>query len=239
MTYCLTSFIFTLSSPGIKRKKMNTNITYSIIAAIGVLSFLAFQNRNIFEKYLFSVESILKKHEYHRIITSAFIHADFGHLLFNLFSFYAFAAGIETAYGSPALTIIFLAGAVAGSLLSLMLHRKEPAYRAVGASGAVCGVIFASIFLLPGGSIIIFPLPIPMPAWTYAILFILASIYGIGRNVGNIGHDAHLGGALAGVAAAYIIFPESVTGNPFLVAAIVIPVVLFFILKNKISFLKR
>lgn len=219
---------------------METNIiTYSIIAFTAVVSFLAFKNNLIFEKHLFSVDRILKKHEYHRTITSAFIHADFGHLLFNLFSFYAFASGIEMAYGSPALTSIFLAGAVSGSLLSLLLHRNDPGYRAVGASGAVCGVIFASIFLLPGGSIIIFPLPIPMPAWTYAILFILASIYGIGRNVGNIGHDAHLGGALAGVAAAYFIFPESVTGNPFLLAAIVIPVVLFFILKNKINFLRR
>ncbi len=219
---------------------METNIiTYSIIAFTAVISFLAFRNSFIFEKYLFSVDKILKKNEYHRTITSAFIHADFGHLLFNLFSFYAFASGIEAAYGSPALTIIFLAGAMAGSLLSLLLHRKEPGYRAVGASGAVCGVIFASIFLLPGGSIIIFPLPIPMPAWTYAILFILASIYGIGRNAGNIGHDAHLGGALAGVAAAYFILPESVTGNLSLVAAIVIPVVIFFILKNKISVLRR
>lgn len=219
---------------------METNIiTYSIIAFTAAASFLAFRNSLIFEKYLFSVDRILKKHEYHRTITSAFIHADFGHLLFNLFSFYAFASGLEIAFGSPAITLIFLSGAMAGSLLSLLLHRNEPAYRAVGASGAVCGVIFASIFLLPGGSIIIFPLPIPMPAWTYAILFILASIYGIGRNTGNIGHDAHLGGALAGVAAAYFILPESVTGNLFLAAAIVIPVVLFFILKNRIPFLRR
>lgn len=219
---------------------MNTYIiTYSTIAVIGIASFIAFQNSVIFEKYLFSVERILKKNEYHRTITSAFIHADFGHLLFNLFSFYAFAGGIEAVYGSPSVAVIFIAGAMAGSLLSLLIHRKEPGYRAVGASGAVSSIIFASIFLLPGGSIIIFPFPIPMPAWTYAILFILASIYGIGRNVGNIGHDAHLGGALAGVAAAYFIFPESVTGNPLLLAGIVIPVVIFFILKDRINLLRR
>lgn len=214
-------------------------ITYSTIAIIGIASFLAFRNRDIFEKYLFSVDGILEKYEFHRIITSAFIHADFGHLLFNLFSFYAFAMGIERVFGSPSVAVIFLAGGVAGSLLSLLIHRGEPGYRAVGASGAVCAIIFASIFLLPGGSIIVFPLPIPMPAWTYAILFILASIYGLGRNAGNIGHDAHLGGALAGVASAYLIFPESVTGRPVLLIAIIIPVILFFILKNRISFLRR
>lgn len=214
-------------------------ITFSIIAVTTIASFLAFQNSGIYERYLFSVEGILKKHEYHRTLTSAFIHADIGHLLFNMFSFYAFAADLETVYGPPAIALIFLSGALAGSLLSLVLHRKEPGYRALGASGAVCAIIFASIFLLPGGSIIVFPLPIPMPAWLYAIVFILASIYGIGRNTGNIGHDAHLGGAISGIAAAYLIFPVSVTGKPLLVAAIVIPVVLFFILKDKISFLRR
>ncbi|HOP29485.1 MAG TPA: rhomboid family intramembrane serine protease [Spirochaetota bacterium] len=214
-------------------------ITYSAIAVTAIVSFIAFQNRALFEQYLFSVEKILKKHEYHRTISSAFIHADLGHLIFNMFSFYAFATGIESVYGSPSVAIIFLGGAISGSLLSLLIHRNEPEYRAVGASGAVCGIIFASIFLLPGGSIIIFPLPLPIPAWLYAVLFILASIYGIGRNVGNIGHDAHLGGALAGVAAAYFIFPESVTGNLPLVAGITVPVVLFFILKDRISFLKR
>ncbi len=214
-------------------------ITFSIIAVTTIASFMAFQNSGIYERYLFSVEGILKKHEYHRTVTSAFIHADIGHLLFNMFSFYAFAADLETVYGSPSIAVIFISGAVAGSLLSLVMHRREPGYRALGASGAVCAVIFASIFLLPGGSIIVFPLPIPLPAWLYAIIFILASIYGIGRNTGNIGHDAHLGGALAGIAAAYFIFPVSVIGKPLLLTAIVVPVVLFFILKDKVSFLRR
>jgi len=214
-------------------------ITYSVIVLTVISSFAAFRNSAIYEKFLFSVEKIFNNHEYHRTVSSAFIHADLGHLLFNMFSFFAFAGGIESFYGSPAVAVIYLAGAIAGSLLSLLLHRKEPGYRAVGASGAVCGIIFASIFLLPGGSIIVFPLPIPMPAWTYAILFILASIYGIGRNVGNIGHDAHLGGALSGIAVAYFIRPESVTGNPLLLAAIIIPVILFFILKDRIGFLRR
>ncbi len=217
----------------------STIITYLIIAFTAIASFIAFRDNIIFEKYLFSVEGILKKYEFHRTISSAFIHADMGHLLFNMFSFYAFASSIEIVYGPPALMLIFLTGALAGSLLSLLLHRNDPGYRAVGASGAVCGVIFASIFLLPGGSIIIFPLPLPIPAWLYAIIFILASIYGIGKNIGNIGHDAHLGGALAGIAAAYFIFPESVTGNPLLLAGIIIPVVLFFVLKDKIIFLRK
>jgi len=103
----------------------------------------------------------------------------------------------------------------------------------------VCGIIFSSIFRLPGGSIIVFPIPLPIPAWLYAVIFILASIYGIGRNIGNIGHDAHLGGALAGIAAAYFILPVSVTARPILLAAIIVPVVIFFVLKDRVDFLRR
>lgn len=213
-------------------------ITYGIIVVTVLVSMAAFRNVSLYEKSLFSTYSILKEHEYHRTITSAFIHADIGHLLFNMFSFYAFSYSLEYFYGHHRTALIYLTGAVAGSLLSLVIHRKDPDYRAVGASGAVCGIIFASIFLLPGGSIIVFPLPIPIPAWAYAIIFILASIYGLDRNRGNIGHDAHLGGALSGIASAAIIDPASVTSQPVLLAAIVIPVVLFFVLKNRTGFLK-
>lgn len=214
-------------------------ITYGIIAVIIIASLMAFQNAHLFEKCLFSSYSILKEHDYHRVITSAFIHADAGHLIFNLVSFYAFSTGIEAVYGHSIVALIFTAGAAAGSLLSLLMHWKDSDYRAVGASGAVSAIIFASIFLLPGGSIIVFPLPVPMPAWTYAIVFILASIYGIGRNTGNIGHDAHLGGAISGIIMAGLIIPESVTSRPLLVAAITVPVILFFLLRNKVSFLRR
>jgi len=214
-------------------------ITYGIIAVTLVISFLAFQNARIYENCLFSTSAIIKKHDYHRLITSAFIHADLGHLLFNMISFYAFSIDIESVYGHAVAASIYLAGAAAGSILSLVMHRKDPMYRAVGASGAVCAIIFASIFLLPGGSIIVFPLPIPLPAWSYAIIFILASIYGIGRNVGNIGHDAHLGGALCGIAMAAIIDPAAVTSRPLLLASIAGPVILFFIIKNTVPFLRR
>ncbi|HOP62795.1 MAG TPA: rhomboid family intramembrane serine protease [Spirochaetota bacterium] len=214
-------------------------VTLTLIAITVLISFSAFQNSFIYEKHHFSVHGILKRHEYHRAITSAFIHADMGHLIFNMFSFYAFAAGLERGYGPYAVAGIYLTGALAGSALSLLIHRKEPGYRAVGASGAVCGIIFSSIFLLPGGSIIVFPFPVPIPAWLYAVIFILASIYGIGRNIGNIGHDAHLGGALAGIAAAYFILPLSVTSRPLLLTAIIIPVVIFFVLKDRVDFLRR
>ncbi len=214
-------------------------VTYGIIAITVITSILAFQKASFYERSLFSAYYILKKHEFHRAITSAFIHADMGHLIFNMISFYAFSLGLEAVYGHPVIVAVYLASAIAGSLLSLLLHRKDSDYRAVGASGAVCGIIFASIFLLPGGSIIVFPLPIPMPAWLYAVIFILASIYGIGRNTGNIGHDAHLGGAIAGIIAAAVINPYSVTSRPILVAAITIPVIIFFVLKDRISFLRR
>ncbi len=207
--------------------------TYLIIAVTVLISFYAFQNEEMGDRMLFSTYAILRENEYHRLITSAFIHANMGHLIFNMFSLYSFALTLERGYGIRIITLIYLASMVGGGLLSLMINRKNMNYRALGASGAVCGIIFSSIFLVPGGSIYIFPLPLPIPAWAFGILFVLASMYGIGKQAGNIGHDAHLGGALTGVLMAGLIRPQSILQNPILASAIVIPAVLFLIFHKR------
>lgn len=206
--------------------------TYGVIAITTIASLYALSNNAVFEKWLFSISAIVAGKDYLRLITSILVHGSVGHLAFNMFSLYAFAAGIEAAYGHGAIAYIYLCSAIGGSILSLIMHRHEPGYRAVGASGGVCGVIFASIFLVPGGRIIVFPIPLPMPAWLYAILFVAFSLYGMKKAFGGIGHDAHLGGSIAGIILALTISPDRVTSQPLLLAGILVPVIIFFIMNK-------
>jgi membrane associated rhomboid family serine protease len=209
--------------------------TYLVIGITSAVTLYALKNETFFEKSLFSIDAILGSSDYYRILSSIFIHANLGHLFFNMFSFYAFAAGIEMKYGHKVTAYLYLYSGLGAGILSLLLHRNDKNYRAVGASGAVCGIIFASIFLIPGGSIIVFPIPVPIPAWAYAILFVFGSIYATNRVAGGIAHDAHLGGALTGILTAGTIDFEAVAGNGLLLGAVVIPIVLFFVFNRQIS----
>jgi membrane associated rhomboid family serine protease len=205
-------------------------LTGGIIIATVLISLYGFHNNSSYEKSIFSVEAILVNRQYYRLITSQFFHIDWTHLAFNMFSFYSFARHVELIYGIPVTALIYFCSAIGGDLLALMLHRKNPHYRAVGASGAICGMIFASIFLLPGGSVIVFPIPMPIPSWLFAILFILGTIYGIGRQRSDIGHEAHLGGALSGVMLAILITPDILFKDYLLLISVITPVIIFLII---------
>jgi membrane associated rhomboid family serine protease len=167
------------------------------------------------EKYLFSPMHILRYNEHYRLISSGFLHANWIHLLFNMLSLYSFGMYIELDVGLLAFLFIYLGSIVGGNLLSLYLHRYED-YRALGASGGVCGIIFAAIFLFPGMSMVLFPLPIPIPSWLYAILFIAVSFFGMRHRWGRIGHDAHLGGAIIGLLITTLLRPSIVLRSPVL-----------------------
>lgn len=186
------------------------------------------------DRYAFWISGILQKRQLDRMITSIFLHVNYIHLFFNLFSFYSFAIYIEKGLGKLFLLLLYFGSALGGNLLALFLHKKHPDYRAIGASGAVSGVIFASVLLFPGGRILVFPIPIGLPPWLFAILFVLFSIYGIGKQSGNIGHEAHLGGALTGVLITWLFYPVVIKNHLLLTVIITLPVVLFlyFYMKN-------
>src|ERR1700733_6615280 len=180
-------------------------VTIAIIAVTGIFSFIGFSNQSFVERFIFCPEYILRDKQGYRLVTSAFLHANWQHLIFNMFSFYAFGRHIELWLGITPLLAIYFASIVGGSLLSLSLHRHH-IYKAYGASGGVCGVIYAYIFLFPGSGIYVLPLPFAIPAWIYAIAFLLLSFYGINRANDNIGHDAHLGGAIIGLLTATALY---------------------------------
>ena len=197
---------------------MNEPLAIMNLVVIGLtvyFSYRGFTNPSFLNRYLFYNHAILEDKQYYRLLTSGVLHADWVHLLFNMFSLYSFGSAVEIVFGRDTFLSIYLAGIVGGNLLALLLHRRDD-YRALGASGGVCGVIFACIFLLPGGSVQMLLIPIPIPSYIYAVGFMLYSYYGIRKQRGNIGHDAHLGGAIIGLITATILFPSIVSKNPVL-----------------------
>lgn len=195
--------------------------TILIIIITGIVSFLAFKNDALKDRFIFSPRAILANKEYYRIVTPAFLHADWQHLFFNMISLGLFGQIMEPAIGIGRFVLIYFASIIGGGLLSLYLHRKHE-YFALGASGGVCGIIFSSIFLFPGESIGALFLPFGIPGWLYAIVFLVSEFYGGRRQQTNIGHDAHLGGAIIGLLATTALFPEIVRWSPRLYATFIL-----------------
>jgi len=187
--------------------------SWLVIGLTCLVSWLSFRSRAVEEKYIFEPRAILAWKEYYRLVTSAFLHANWWHLLCNMVSLYFFGPVLETVYGPQRFLLIYFGSVIGGDLLSLYVHRHHE-YRSYGASGGVCGVIFASILLFPGMSIASFPLPIPIPGWFYAILFMAGSFLAMkANNRGNVGHDAHLGGAIVGLLVAAALEPRMARAN--------------------------
>lgn len=200
---------------------MNTPVNLLIIVVTVVSSLVGFRNLSYLQRNLLDVQRVLRRGEWPRVATSALLHADLSHLFFNMFSLWSFGGAVEACCGWWFLLAVYVAAVVGGSLLAILLHRQEQ-YRALGASGGVCGVIYAAIFLVPGTSVVVFPLPIPIPAWLFAILFVVVSFAVMRTRIGNIGHDAHLGGALVGLLVATALRPSLVAANPLLFATVVV-----------------
>jgi len=205
-------------------------ISVVLIIITFVFSYKGFTNQTFFDGYKFEVDKILVNKDYKRLITSGFLHVGWAHLIFNMISLYLFSGLIEYSLGSVKFLIIYFASLVGGDLLSLFVHRHHADYTSVGASGAICGVMFATIALFPGISLPVFILPIFIPAWLYGLLYIGMSIWAIKSKRDNIGHEAHLGGALIGMIIAIIMVPSSLADNYITIIIILVPAIVFIYL---------
>ncbi|HXD76773.1 MAG TPA: rhomboid family intramembrane serine protease [Puia sp.] len=201
-----------------------------IIAATVYVSYRGFRSSQFLAKYEFRVDRILVGKDVKRLFTSGFLHVGWTHLLFNMFSLYIFSGIVQVALGTMEFLIVYVASLLGGGLLSLLIHRNHPRYSFVGASGAVCGVMFASVALFPDMGIQLFPLPFSLPSWLYAILFVGFSIYGVRSRKDNIGHDAHLGGALTGMIIVLILNPAAFLANFAIILMILVPTTVFIYL---------
>ncbi len=189
-------------------------ITLILIAVTGLISFTAFSNQNLFNKYLFDPYLVTHKKEYYRIITHAFLHGGWGHLLVNMFVLWQFGQQVESTFnshfgdtGTIFYLVLYLGGIIASSLPTLKKESNNPHYRSIGASGAVSAVLFSYILMFPT-HMLGFMIVIPIPAIVFGGLYIWYEkrMADQGQNDG-IGHDAHYYGALFGVAATLIFEP--------------------------------
>jgi membrane associated rhomboid family serine protease len=202
-------------------------LVFIIIVVTTFVSYKGFTNNRFLEDYEFEVDRILVERQYYRLVTSGFLHTGWLHLGFNLFSLYIFSGVVEMGLGPLNFLLIYFASLIGGGLLSLLIHRHHGNYSSVGASGAVCGVMFASVALFPQMRISLFPLPFSFPSWLYALLFVGFSIYGVRSQKDNIGHDAHLGGALVGMVLALVFHPAAFAENYGTILLILVPAVVF------------
>jgi membrane associated rhomboid family serine protease len=205
-------------------------ISFILIIANLIFSYKGFTNTAFFESYKFEVEKILVNKDYKRLITSGFLHINWIHLIFNMLSLIAFSGIVESYLGGLQFLLIYFASLLGGNLLSLFIHRQHGDYSSVGASGAVCGIIFSSIALFPGIKIGFFIIPVSIQGWIYGLLYILYSIYGVKSKKNNIGHEAHLGGALIGMAVALLMHPDAFAENYLTILLIALPAVIFIYL---------
>ena len=204
-------------------------VTIVIIASNVIMSFKGFDDRLFFEKYKFNVGSI-RRGEQIRMISSGFLHADTTHLLMNMLTLYFFAGTVINQLGNFNFVIIYIASLIFGNLLSLYFHKDEYWYSAIGASGAVTGILYAAILLEPSMSLYMFFIPIPIPGYVFGIGYLLYSIYGIKNRVGNIGHDAHFGGAVGGYALTLLLMPSLFKTDIGHVGLLAIPIIILYVM---------
>lgn len=204
-------------------------ILITIIALNLIVSFKGFGDLAFFRKYEFHIGSI-RAGEQFRMVSSAFLHADIGHLFFNMFTLYMFAPVVISYLESFNFLIVYLASLIFGSLLTLYFHKDDYSYRAIGASGAVTGVLYSAILLQPDMSLYLFFVPIPIPAYLFGIGYLLYSIYGMKAKNDNIGHTAHFGGAIGGFLITILKEPQMLTENTFMVVLLAIPIVILFVM---------
>lgn len=206
-------------------------ITIVIIAANILVSLKGFSDFAFFEKYKFNVGGV-RRGEQIRMLSAGFLHVDQMHLLFNMVTLYFFADAVVGYLGTVGFLTVYFGSLVFGNILSLYFHKDEYHYSAVGASGAVTGVLFSAILLYPEMSLYLFFIPIPIPAYVFGIGYLLYSIYGMKNRVGNIGHDAHFGGAIGGYVITLLLASWLFKEHTLMVVLLAIPIVILFVMRR-------
>jgi len=207
----------------------------AIIIANVLVSLKGFSDRLFLEKYKFQVGPVLRGEKF-RIFTSGFLHVDQAHLFFNMFALYIFADEVINEIGVLKFLIIYVGSLLAGSTLALSFHKREPYYSAVGASGAVMGIVYAAIMLVPDMRLSFIFLPVvSFPGYVFGVGYFLYSLYGMRTKLGNIGHSAHLGGAVGGFVLTLALYPQIFLENKFVVIILAIPILLMFLFKDKLE----
>ncbi|SKB37374.1 Rhomboid family protein [Salegentibacter holothuriorum] len=207
------------------------NLVTLIIIGVNVLvSFKGFKDDSFFQKYKFNIADINRGAKY-QILTSGFLHVNTTHLLVNMLTLYFFANSVIFFLGTVGFVLVYLGSLVLGNLLSYYFHKKDLYYTAVGASGAVMGVLYSAILLRPDMMLGLFFI-IPVPAYIFGIGYLFYTIYGMKRQLGNIGHDAHFGGAVGGYLLTLLLASWVFEEHLLMVILLALPIIVLFVLQK-------
>lgn len=184
-------------------------VTLVLLGITCAISFAAFSNRRLLERLVLWPPAISRQHQYDRLLTCGFVHADFAHLLFNMFTFLSFGAYMERYFapsiGAVGYALFYCGGIVISALPSYLRHQDDANYRSLGASGAVSAVLFAFILIRPWATLLIFAFPVP--AIVFALIYLGYTIYMDRRQTDRINHSAHLWGAVYGIVFTLVLDP--------------------------------
>lgn len=205
-----------------------------LFGVIGLVSFKGFNDPQFFNKFKFNVGAIQRGEKY-RMFTSAFLHGDVSHLIFNLLTLYFFAPVVISYFGNLQFLIVYFISLFTGSMLSLKIHEKQPYYSAIGASGAITGVLYAAILLNPDAKLGLY-FVLPVPAYLFGIGYLLYSLYGMKKQNDLIGHTAHFGGAIGGLVSVLLLDYRVLIVHYEMVLLLLIPIVILYVMifKGKI-----
>lgn len=193
-------------------------LTLLLCITIGFTTWQGLNRPGVMERYIFSTEILRLRREWIRLISPAFLHGSWGHFAGNAITLFFFGRNLENALGPGVMLGTFFIAVAGGHGLCLLLH-KHSDYRALGASGGALGILFSTILLFPGMTLMIFPLPVPIPAWLYALGFLFYTLSSL-RGGSGISHEAHLGGMLTGVLVTLLQRPALFGQQPILITLI-------------------
>jgi len=185
-------------------------ISILILATILLVSLYGFFGKIDLTHFALSPFEFINKKKYYQIITSGFLHADYTHLLFNSLTFLFFAFEFEKISGGLNFLLIYFGSMIIADIPSIAKHRNNRNYLSLGASGAISGIVFASIFLNPGMKLILFPLPIPIPGYIYGVLYLIYCTIAQKKLNDKINHSAHFWGAFGGFLLSIILMSEKI-----------------------------
>lgn len=190
---------------------LETNPASAIIflITIGVSLYALFVNQRLYENWIMAPWRVFNENRWHTLITSGFLHADLAHLAFNMMTFYFFAFQLEQTIGTSDFITVYFGSMILADISCLIKNKENPHYRTLGASGAIAGVLFSFILFYPTSKIMMFFIPIGIPAPIFAVLYLVYCYFAAKQSRDFINHDAHFWGAASGFILTVILQPES------------------------------